>query len=241
MVGPAYIDEGDENNHHVFEAYSSHASSSSNLSPGPAAVNPITASEPVGIVPPVPIVVAPTASTEPPATIPPVSFGPTGIASAHDEIAPVETNSLPGNQEGTPREGNKGLVFIIDEPEVEPALYRMPKARKLVNADNGPLGDGDSSASIPYQAGFALPTQPVLPKELNGKEVFSLIVNKMIGSGIVTGPAQVLLYTGRKDYALLIWALGFIYTIASAIMFVEFGYKFPVTGGELVYVSGYPV
>ncbi|KAF3911067.1 hypothetical protein AA313_de0204548 [Arthrobotrys entomopaga] len=74
-------------------------------------------------------------------------------------------------------------------------------------------------------------------KKLGTIEVASLIINKMIGTGIVTGPAQVLLYTGNKNYALLLWGLGFIYTLVSVILFVEFGYKFRVTGGELVYLD----
>ncbi|KAK6532031.1 hypothetical protein TWF694_003194 [Orbilia ellipsospora] len=74
-------------------------------------------------------------------------------------------------------------------------------------------------------------------KKLGTIEVASLIINKMIGTGIVTGPAQVLLYTGRKDYALLLWGLGFIYTLVSVVLFVEFGYKFRVIGGELVYLD----
>ncbi|KAK6535901.1 hypothetical protein TWF281_000152 [Arthrobotrys megalospora] len=74
-------------------------------------------------------------------------------------------------------------------------------------------------------------------RKLGTIEVASLIINKMVGSGIVTGPAQVLLYTGRKDYALLLWGLGFLYTLVSVVIFVEFGYKFRVTGGELVYLD----
>ncbi|EPS35776.1 hypothetical protein H072_10702 [Dactylellina haptotyla CBS 200.50] len=74
-------------------------------------------------------------------------------------------------------------------------------------------------------------------RKLGTIEVASLIINKMIGTGIVTGPAQVLLYTGRKDYALLLWGLGFLYTLVSVVIFVEFGYKFRVTGGELVYLD----
>lgn len=44
-------------------------------------------------------------------------------------------------------------------------------------------------------------------------DVFSLIVNKMIGTGIFTAPVQVLLATQSKQLALGLWALGFIYTI----------------------------
>lgn len=43
--------------------------------------------------------------------------------------------------------------------------------------------------------------------------VAALIINKMIGSGIFTGPAIVLLNTRNKNIAIMLWVLGFIYTL----------------------------
>jgi hypothetical protein len=44
-------------------------------------------------------------------------------------------------------------------------------------------------------------------------DVFSLIVNKMIGTGIYTAPTTVLLLTGDKQLSLGLWGVGFVYTI----------------------------
>ena len=44
-------------------------------------------------------------------------------------------------------------------------------------------------------------------------DVFSLIVNKMIGTGIYTAPTTVLLLTNSKQISLGLWAVGFVYTV----------------------------
>ena len=43
-------------------------------------------------------------------------------------------------------------------------------------------------------------------------DVAALIINKMVGTGIFTGPPQVLLYTQNKAMAMTFWVLGLIYT-----------------------------
>jgi hypothetical protein len=48
---------------------------------------------------------------------------------------------------------------------------------------------------------------------LGSLDVFSLIVNQMIGTGIYTAPTTVLLLTGDKQLSLGLWAVGFFYTI----------------------------
>jgi hypothetical protein len=52
---------------------------------------------------------------------------------------------------------------------------------------------------------------------LGSFDVFSLIVNKMIGTGIYTAPTTVLLLTGDKQLSLGLWAVGFVYTIMRCV------------------------
>jgi hypothetical protein len=52
---------------------------------------------------------------------------------------------------------------------------------------------------------------------LGSFDVFSLIVNKMIGTGIYTAPTTVLLLTGDKRLSLGLWAVGFVYTIMRCV------------------------
>ena len=96
-------------------------------------------------------------------------------------------------------------------------------------------------------------------RKLTWWDVAALIINKMIGTGIFSGPPTVLLYTGKKSTALWLWAAGFVYTLIryarvsdcllevallliwkylSMMFYLEYSRKLPYTGGELVYVRG---
>ena len=48
---------------------------------------------------------------------------------------------------------------------------------------------------------------------LGSFDVFALIVNKMIGTGIYTAPTTVFILTENKQLSLGLWAVGFVYTI----------------------------
>ena len=54
---------------------------------------------------------------------------------------------------------------------------------------------------------------PLQATLLGSFDVFALIVNKMIGTGIYTAPTTVLLLTGDKQLSLGLWGVGFVYTI----------------------------
>jgi hypothetical protein len=48
---------------------------------------------------------------------------------------------------------------------------------------------------------------------LNALDIFSFIVNKMIGTGILLQPSTVLALTRSRGVAITIWIVGFIYTL----------------------------
>ena len=48
---------------------------------------------------------------------------------------------------------------------------------------------------------------------LTAFDIFSLVINKMIGTGIYNSPGAVLLMTGSKGVTLGLWAIGFVYTL----------------------------
>ena len=50
-------------------------------------------------------------------------------------------------------------------------------------------------------------------RQLTWVDVAALIINKMVGTGIFTGPFAVLRSTNNKTVAVSLWALGFLYTI----------------------------
>jgi hypothetical protein len=75
-----------------------------------------------------------------------------------------------------------------------------------------PVDDDGSS----HHTDVEVPVQRNAPSEatpLEAFDVFALIVNKVIGTGIYTAPSTVLLLTGSKQLSLGLWAVGFFYTI----------------------------
>ena len=89
-------------------------------------------------------------------------------------------------------------------------------------------------------------------------DVFSFIVNKMIGTGVYSAPATTYLLTGDKRVALGLWVAGLIYSFIRFVrpparlchslsfgaymptsmgLYLDYAAALPYTGGELVYVS----
>lgn len=68
-------------------------------------------------------------------------------------------------------------------------------------------------------------------------DVFSLIVNKMIGTGIFTTPASIFLLTGQKSLTLGLWGIGLFYSMVSMALYLDYATVFPFTGGELLYME----
>lgn len=58
-----------------------------------------------------------------------------------------------------------------------------------------------------------LPRAPLPARPLTRWDVASLIINKMVGTGIFTAPPTVLLMARSPGLAFALWILGFLYTI----------------------------
>lgn len=57
------------------------------------------------------------------------------------------------------------------------------------------------------------PTHTLIAGPLITFDIFALVVNKMVGTGIYTTPPLVLALTGDWRIAIGLWAAGFVYTI----------------------------
>ncbi|KIX95276.1 uncharacterized protein Z520_09193 [Fonsecaea multimorphosa CBS 102226] len=108
-------------------------------------------------------------------------------------------------------------------------------------APHGPSGIEMTNlpSRSPSQDGDEPPqTRPVAHAPLLGTyDVFSLIVNKMIGTGIYTNVSTVLVLTGDKGLTMTLWAIGSIYTLISMLIYLECSTVMPYNGGELVYLD----
>ncbi|KAI5837444.1 amino acid permease-domain-containing protein [Morchella snyderi] len=65
----------------------------------------------------------------------------------------------------------------------------------------------------------------------------SLIINRMIGTGIFSKPSDILKKTGSKGGALLLWVVGGMMTLSGLLLYLELGIRYPENGGELVYLE----
>ncbi|KAF2807212.1 uncharacterized protein BDZ99DRAFT_392515, partial [Mytilinidion resinicola] len=65
----------------------------------------------------------------------------------------------------------------------------------------------------------------------------AIILNKMFGTGIFVTPTVVLAIVNSKGVALLLWLVGGLLTWAGLAMYLEYGIRFPLTGGELHYID----
>jgi hypothetical protein len=93
-------------------------------------------------------------------------------------------------------------------------LSLAASAESFVSDAQPKLNDEDAG-SHPLPQACLVKIKP--RRELTWWDVSALIINKMIGTGIFTGPPTVLMYTGRKDTALYMWAAGFVYTLVRLV------------------------
>ncbi|KAK2026409.1 hypothetical protein LX32DRAFT_21698 [Colletotrichum zoysiae] len=104
-------------------------------------------------------------------------------------------------------------------------------------AGSQPDATGQSTPGYPDEVGHEPESQEDNHGELNTFDIFSLNVNKTIGTGVYTAPASVYLMTEQKSFALGLCGIGFLYTIVSMCIYLDYAAAFPFTGGELVYLD----
>ncbi|CAG98134.1 uncharacterized protein KLLA0_F07645g [Kluyveromyces lactis] len=74
--------------------------------------------------------------------------------------------------------------------------------------------------------------------KLNTFHTISLIVNRIIGTGIFSTPALIFTLSQQSiGISLILWVLGGIFTFAGLSVYLEFGLKIPKSGGEKNYLS----
>ena len=80
-----------------------------------------------------------------------------------------------------------------------------------------------------------------LNRKLGFKETFSIVINRIIGSGIFRTPAAVMLITGSVSVFYGVWVIGGIATLLGALCYAELVAMMPRSGGPYVFLkAAYP-
>ncbi|KAF7314705.1 High affinity methionine permease [Mycena kentingensis (nom. inval.)] len=64
-----------------------------------------------------------------------------------------------------------------------------------------------------------------------------LIVGRIIGTGIFSTPSSILSSVNSVGASLLLWVLGFVFSLCGQLIWLELGTMFPRSGGEKVYLE----
>lgn len=123
----------------------------------------------------------------------------------------------------------------------EPHIVRSEARRRRVRAaqpDDVPLRN-NSAVMEPQLHTFAARArlQKVPPREYLGYlSTSALTLNRMVGAGIFVVPSTILAITRSKTMCIILWLVGGVITWAGMTVYLEYGIRWPLTGGELHYI-----
>ncbi len=83
----------------------------------------------------------------------------------------------------------------------------------------------------------APPAGARLARVLGARDAAAIMISNMVGVGILTLPGIVALSLGSVPLALVAWALGGAVSLAGALVHAELGCRYPLAGGDYVYLN----
>jgi hypothetical protein len=119
------------------------------------------------------------------------------------------------------------------------ALARASRTSSIRSIEPTPIrGDSNNEKEkFGYLLGkVRLITFEPLPP-LKWQDVSALIITKMVGTGILTGPPLVLEYTGSKRIAIGLWVGGFVYTLVRSVHPDRMHYALNLRGLLTIYIA----
>ncbi|MCJ1461415.1 hypothetical protein MMC07_000012 [Pseudocyphellaria aurata] len=72
---------------------------------------------------------------------------------------------------------------------------------------------------------------------LGARDVFALVFNKMVGTGIFTTPGLVVALTHSARISIGLWVVGGFYIALCLLIYLELGSTWPHNGGEVIYLD----
>ncbi|KAJ1978926.1 hypothetical protein H4R34_003023 [Dimargaris verticillata] len=106
------------------------------------------------------------------------------------------------------------------------------------------LSDGASVKSVGFAHGSVDSPAPDptdddtgLVRTMGPWSGIALVCGLMVGSGIFSTPATVLVHAGSAGMAMVIWGIGALVTLCGALSYTELGSMLPQSGGEQAYLD----
>ncbi|KAK0645905.1 amino acid permease-domain-containing protein [Cercophora newfieldiana] len=132
----------------------------------------------------------------------------------------------------------------------EPEIFEQPVANKDPEATNGAVVDDGHTYHTGYGSGYQTNHTAedsslddyhdfVYPEDrkLGTWSTAFLIINRVVGAGIFSTPAEIIRLTDSVGATLLFWVLGGIMTFCGLFVYLEYGTALPRSGGEKVYLE----
>ncbi|KAJ5728998.1 uncharacterized protein N7483_003506 [Penicillium malachiteum] len=97
--------------------------------------------------------------------------------------------------------------------------------------------NGSSSEDVGSSVGDIKETNILQERRIGVWGSISLIVNKIIGSGIFSTPTTIFELAGSPGLCLVLWSIAGVISYCGALVMLEFGTSMPISGGMKVYME----
>ena len=142
-------------------------------------------------------------------------------------------------------EGVSSLIMVDTFELVEISLKRRSRDSSLVESPQS--SEDETCEKDKFLQGKSLPEgsskgeetkSPIsLKKEITLVHGVSVIIGKIIGSGIFIAPTLVLTYAGSFGASLILWLFGAVVVLCAGLCYIEIGLLVGKSGGEFMYLT----
>ncbi|KAF3025587.1 glycine hydroxymethyltransferase shm1 [Neopestalotiopsis sp. 37M] len=129
------------------------------------------------------------------------------------------------------------MSYEYDPHVIRSEVYPNPEAA-ILSAGNEPFAEGPHSAPNHDDYTATARVRKVKPEHCLGYlSTAALTFNRTIGTAIFVTPSTILGINGSKTICIILWFVGGALTWAGMTVYLEYGIRWPLNGGELHYID----